>query len=69
MDFGALDGNAVEGRDSSAIIIIKELERFLPPGSAFGQSECGPNPRLPLWISTFPDDCDYLQVQVPKGSP
>jgi hypothetical protein len=50
------------------VTVIKELESLLPPGSAFGQSECGATPPLPAGISTFEDTCNHLHIQIPKGT-
>ena len=68
VDFGALDGMTITGRNAPAITIIKELEGLLPHGSAFGQSECGTTPPLPLGVTTFADTCNHLHMQVPKGT-
>ena len=69
VDIGALDGATVTGRNAPSITIIVQLERLLPPGSAFGQSECGATPPLPEGISTFQDTCNHLHIQVPRGTP
>ena len=69
VDIGSLDGVTVTGRNAPSITIIKELEGLLPPGSAFGQSECGSTPPLPTGVSTFQDTCNHLHIQVPRGTP
>ena len=68
VDFGTLDGVTITGRNAPAITIIKELAGMLPSGSAFGQSECGKTPPLPLGVSTFADTCNHLHMQVPRGT-
>ena len=69
VDIGALDGVTVTGRNGPSITIIKELDALLPPGSAFGQSECGTTPPLPEGVSTFQDTCNHLHIQVPRNTP
>ena len=69
VDIGALDGSTVTGRNTPSLTIIRELDGLLPPGSAFGQSECGATPPLPAGISTFQDTCNHLHIQVPRNTP
>ncbi len=69
VDIGSLDGVVVTGRNAPSITIIRELEGLLPPGSAFGQSECGATPPLPTGVSTFQDTCTHLHIQVLRGTP
>lgn len=69
VDFSALDGTALTGRDSGSITIMKIAFTILPSGSGFGQSQCGPTPSLPSGDTTFADTCNHLHVQVPAGTP
>jgi len=69
VDLGMLDGVKLYGRNTPSITIIKELDLLMPAGSAFGQSNCGKTPPLPPGISTIPDTCNHLHIQVPKGTP
>lgn len=68
IDFFALDGQRIYGRDAGSLIIIKTALSALPPGSGFGQSECGRTPPLPPGWVLLPDLCTHLHVQVPLGS-
>jgi hypothetical protein len=69
VDFSALDGRLLTGRDSGSISIMRISFSILPAGSGFGQSQCGITPPLPSGITTFPDTCNHLHVQVPRGAP
>jgi hypothetical protein len=69
VDFGALDGRSLSGRDIGSLAIMEIGFNVLPSGSGFGQSNCGPTPLLPAGFTTFADSCDHLHVQVPRGTP
>ena len=70
VDFSALDGKALTGRDPGSIIIIQAAASILPSGSGIGQNNCGGHtPALPDGFITFPDSCNHLHIQVPKGTP
>jgi len=66
VDFSALDGVALTGRDSGSVTIINAIKNQLPSGSGFGQSQCGSTPPLPSGVTTFEDTCNHLHVQVPR---
>jgi hypothetical protein len=68
VDFGALDGEKTNGRDTPSLTIITEISPLLVPGSGLGQSNCGADPALPAGVITFADSCDHLHVQVPRGT-
>jgi hypothetical protein len=67
VDFAAVDGVAITGRNAPALLIMA-IAQQLGGGGGFGQSECGPAPALaPGWVA-FPDACTHLHVQVdPSG--
>jgi peptidoglycan hydrolase-like protein with peptidoglycan-binding domain len=69
VDIGSLDGQIVTGRNAPALTIIATLAPLMPAGSAFGQSTCGRTPALPSGITTFPDTCNHLHIQVPRNAP
>jgi len=68
VDFGRFDGNYASGRDAGSVAAINLMKGLLPSGSGFGQSQCGATPNLPAGITTFPDACNHLHVQVPRGT-
>lgn len=76
VDLGSFDGDRLSGRDSHSLTALGALIPELPPGSAIGQSTCQSAPAeqalvrtLPAGVTTFPDSCDHLHIQVPAGSP
>ena len=76
VDLGSLDGHRLRGRDPHSLTALDAVTPELPPGSAIGQSTCQPPPAeqalvrtLPAGVTTFPDSCDHLHLQVPAGSP
>ncbi len=76
VDLGSLDGHRLRGRDPYSLSALDAVIAELPPGSAIGQSTCQPPSAeqalvrtLPAGITTFPDSCDHLHLQVPGGSP
>ncbi len=68
IDFFAVDGQRIYGRDAGSLVIIDTAVHVLPAGSGFGQSQCGSTPALPPGWITLPDLCSHLHVQVPLGS-
>jgi hypothetical protein len=76
VDLGSLDGHRLSGRDPHSLTALDAITLDLPPGSAIGQSTCDPPPTehalvgtLPAGVRTFPDSCDHLHLEVPRGSP
>ena len=76
VDLGSLDGHRLRGRDPYSQSALVAVTAELPPGSAIGQSTCQPPATeqafaqtLPAGITTFPDSCDHLHIQVPVRSP
>jgi hypothetical protein len=65
VDLNVLDGQHVNGRNAPAITIIETVKGLLPPGSRFGQSNCGRTPPLPPGVGTMPDGCNHLHIDVP----
>lgn len=59
VDFGALDGVGLSGRDSRSIAIISITEAVLTSGE-FGQSQCGTSPHFKKGFIEFPDSCTHL---------
>lgn len=68
VDFGTVNGqgdfNTNAGR-AEAAKIFQEALQYLPPGSGFGQNQCGIPFNLPSGYRYFGDPCDHLHFQVP----
>lgn len=69
VDIGSLDGHLVTGRNAPSLTIINAVKGLMPAGSGFGQSNCGLTPPLPSGVTTFPDTCNHLHIQVTRGAP
>jgi hypothetical protein len=76
VDFGNLDGQTLTGRNSGSLAIIQIAEGILPKGTGFGQQKdpatgapCGPQATFKDGFTEFPDTCNHLHVQVPRGTP
>jgi hypothetical protein len=65
VDINVLDGQHVNGRNAAALTIIATVAPLMPPGSRFGQSNCGPTPPLPAGVGTIPDGCNHLHIDLP----
>ncbi|MCU1426720.1 MAG: Esterase [Actinomycetia bacterium] len=64
-DINILDYQQVTGRNPPAITIINTVAPLMPPGSRFGQSNCGATPALPIGVTTIADGCNHLHIDVP----
>lgn len=70
IDFSMVDGAPLSGRDDRSLVIANIAMKILPPGSAFGQSNCpGAKLTLSAGFTEFSDTCNHLHVQVPAGTP
>lgn len=62
VDIGAFDGVVMTGRNAPSLEVIPIAESTATSGM-FGQSQCGPEPRLHTGWTDFPDSCNHLHVQ------
>jgi hypothetical protein len=69
VDFGAIDGKTLTGRDGGSLSILQTAFTVLPSGAGFGQKQCGATPPLPAGDTTYNDTCTHLHIDVPAGTP
>lgn len=69
VDFGAIDGKALTGRDAGSLLILQSAFTLLPSGAGFGQKQCGTTPPLPAGDTTYNDTCTHLHIDVPADTP
>lgn len=63
VDFYALNGVALEGRDAQSVRLITLLDPHMPHGSRVGQSNCGTAIAL-MNMTTFKDSCNHVHIDV-----
>jgi phospholipid N-methyltransferase len=65
------NGQHLTGRNQPSIELIQAILSLLPPGSAIGQSQCGPMPSSLAkelqahHIQIIVDSCGQVYIQVP----
>ena len=71
VDFNTFNGQRLTGRNQPSIQFIQTILSHLTPGSAIGQSQCGPMPPSLAkalqahHIITIPDSCGHVHIQLP----
>ncbi|RWZ78369.1 MAG: hypothetical protein EOT05_01220 [Candidatus Microsaccharimonas sossegonensis] len=74
LDIAVANGKVLDGRNAASVGVIN-LEMPILSAAAIngkssrvGQSACGPAVTLAVGVTTFPDNCDHVHVDVPPAS-
>ena len=67
VDFSMIDGNAVNGGNTTSLTFLRQVAPLLPFGTGIGQSQCRPAGSLvlPAGVRQYEDKCNHIHIQVP----